>query len=368
MRTLDLVQTLALAGVALPAACSVVHSETWSPEEEERGPDRPSLLDLGPVPTSWVPEPAPDDSPVSQFGQLRVQGTELVSEAGEPVRLKGMSSMWLNWESDGYAESKPALEWMRDDWGLSLIRAAMGIEPSGAYLDNPTRARAQVRTVVRNAIEAGVYVLIDWHDHAAEEHEAEAIAFFRSVAEEFGHYPNVLYETYNEPEGGGSDEKPWVGLLRPYHAAVVGALREVDPDGIAILGTGQWSQRVDRVLEDPLDVDNVMYTVHFYSCTHRGTQRQQAATAYAQGLPIFVTEWGATDSDGGVDEAGDVCGDSGREWMTFLDERNLSWAAWKLDACGDLSCMFRPGAPRDGDWTDDMLNGHAPFVVEQMRR
>ena len=29
--------------------------------------------------------------------------------------LKGASSMWLNWEDRGYAESLSALEWMRDN-------------------------------------------------------------------------------------------------------------------------------------------------------------------------------------------------------------------------------------------------------------
>jgi len=60
-----------------------------------------------------------------------------------------------------------ALEWMRDHWTLSVFRAAMGIEPTGAYLSHPDYAQNQLTTLVQNAIAAGVYVIIDWHAHNA---------------------------------------------------------------------------------------------------------------------------------------------------------------------------------------------------------
>ena len=33
----------------------------------------------------------------------------------------------------------------------------------------------------------------------------------------------------------------------------------------------------------------------------------------------------------------------------------------------DSSCILRVGAPRDGGWTDEWLQGHGPFVRERMR-
>src|SRR5690606_30033580 len=44
-------------------------------------------------------------TPVASLGHLRVDGAKLVSECGGTVQLKGVSSMWLNWENDGYALS-----------------------------------------------------------------------------------------------------------------------------------------------------------------------------------------------------------------------------------------------------------------------
>src|SRR5690606_38875582 len=47
---------------------------------------------------------APKGSPVDKHGALRVSGTKRVDESGKSVQLKGVSSMWLNWENDGFAE------------------------------------------------------------------------------------------------------------------------------------------------------------------------------------------------------------------------------------------------------------------------
>src|SRR5690606_417905 len=134
---------------------------------------------------------------------------------GEVVQLKGVSSMWLNWEDDGYAEDLDGLKYMRDEWGLTLIRAAMGVEPAGAYLENPDKARRQGETIVDNAIETGVYVIIDWHDHEATAHQSEAQAFFSEMAEKYGDTPNVLYEVFNEPL-----DLSWASQLKPYHEAL----------------------------------------------------------------------------------------------------------------------------------------------------
>ena len=49
-----------------------------------------------------------------------------------------------------------------------------------------------------------------------------------------------------------------------------------------------------------------------------------------------------------------------------MDAAGISWAAWKLDDCNDLSCLFRPSAPPTGGWGDEWLNGHGPFVRDRM--
>jgi endoglucanase len=232
----------------------------------------------------------------------------------------------------------------------------MGIEPGGAYLSDPSKARGQMETIVENAVAAGVYVIIDWHDHNAEKHKAEAVAFFTEMAAKYGHLPNVLYEPFNEPL-----DIDWEGVLKPYHEAVLAGIRSKDPDNIAVLGTPNWSQDVDRAAAAKVDGDNIMYTLHFYSCTHTEWLRGKANTALSKGLPLFVTEWAATHADGGTD--GEVCLDEARAWHSWMNLNGIGWTAWKLDNCAqDSSCILGPSASVAGGWTSEHLHGHGLFV------
>ncbi|HTV22325.1 MAG TPA: glycoside hydrolase family 5 protein [Polyangiaceae bacterium] len=329
----------------------------------EREPLVPADPNANPSPggSGWQAPAAPEaGSPVALHGQLSVRDGDLVDAAGAPVQLKGVSTMWLNWENN-YASSKDGMRWLRDNWGLSVVRAAMGIEPANAYLNNPTGMANNARTVVRNAIELGLYVIIDWHDHTAHMHQQQASDYFAAAAQEFGAFPNVFYETYNEPM-----QVDWTTVVKPYHEAVTAVIRQHDPDNVIILGTPTWSQRVDIAATNPVVGTNLMYTVHFYSCEHRGTQRGQALAARQLGLPIFVTEWGATTANGGTDPNGQVCAEEAQLWHDFMNQESISWTAWKLDDCTDLSCLLRTAAPRTGGWTDEWLNGHGPFVRDRM--
>ncbi len=297
---------------------------------------------------------APQGSPVYINGKLAVSGRNLVNQAGVPVQLEGVSSMWLHWEEDGYAESRQALQWMRDNWKVEVVRAAMGIEPKGAYLEDKGRAKDQVDRIVQNAVELGLYVIIDWHDHEAIAHQSEAEAFFDEVAGKYGHLPNVIYETFNEPL-----EVPWP-QLKTYHQAIISKIRAKDPDNLIVLGTPHWSQDVDAAAADPVAGSNLLYTLHFYACTHDEWLLDKVQAALDKNLPMFVTEWGATHADGGLD--GVVCEAEATTWHNLLNANKISWTSWKLDGCEDASCLLKEGAPRDGGFGDEWLQGHGPFV------
>ncbi len=317
-------------------------------------PTDPDPTDPDPEPT----DPAPEGTPVEQHGQLHVCGTAMCGEHGEAVQLRGVSSMWLHWQTQPYAQNLSALEWMRDNWNIEVFRVAMGVEPEGAYLSEPDLWRSEVETVIDNAVATGVYVIVDFHAHEAHRHQAEAVAFFSDMAERYGHLPNVIWEPYNEPE-----IVSWSGQVKPYHEAVVAAIRAQDPDNIIVLGSPTWSQDVDVAAADPVAGTNLMYTLHFYSCTHDQYLRDKGDAAMNAGLALFVTEWGASHADGGLD--GLLCLDEAQRWIDWMDRHQISWTAWKLDVGEDSTNMLSEGAPVTGGW-DDHLRGHAPFVVDNL--
>lgn len=328
-------------------------------------------------------------NPVATHGQLKVVGTQLQDQSGQPIQLKGVSSQWLNYESRTFPESKSAIQYARDRWKLSVIRAAMGVDAQGGYLGTGSNANqalmlSKVNTIVQNAIDLGIYVIVDWHTSNAvttsgTTQATEASAFFTQIATQYGQYPNVIYEDYNEP-----NKVTWA-QIKPYHQTVVAAIRAVDPDNLIVLGTPTYSQDVDLAAADPLAGTNLLYTLHFYACTHGQFLINKANTALSMGLPVFVTEFGATPADGGVVKNGDnnICEPETNVWFDWMAQNNISGVSWKLDQCTDSSCILTAAAPVDGPWTDnDLTNdsggtpvtggvqggGHGLFVVNWMRK
>jgi endoglucanase len=329
---------------------------------------------------SWTPPKAEDTvapagSPVALHGQLKVVGTQLRDANDQPVQLKGVSSMWLNYES--FSTSKKALTYMRDNWKVSIIRAAMGStpEPSASILK-------KVDTIIRNALALGVYVIVDWHTERAVDQQPQAIAFFTDLATKYGTYPNVIWEPYNEPHRSSPDYQ-W-SEIKVYHQAVVDAIRAIDPDNLIVLGTPNWSQFVDVAAKDPVAGTNLLYTLHFYSCSHTGWLRARGDAAIAAGAALFITEFGATDADGGLPGSNHyyVCDEEANLWFDWMNKNNISGVAWKLDSCADASCILTSEASQNGPWPDSVLStfaggetvgpgikgSHGLFVVNWLRQ
>lgn len=132
---------------------------------------------------------------VEQHRTLLVRGSSVVDSAGAPVRLRGMSLFWSQWMPQFWTDRALA------EGGLARhARAGRdGGRARGLSLEHPAREKARVEAVVNAGIDAGIYVIIDWHDHHAEDHFVQAKQFFSEMAQKYGGYPNVLFEVYNEP-------------------------------------------------------------------------------------------------------------------------------------------------------------------------
>jgi len=296
----------------------------------------------------------PPGSPVKEHGHLTVSGNKIVGEHGDAVRLRGMSLFWSQW---GHAYwNEDVVEWLRTDWKISLLRAAMGVE-SGGYLENREEEKQKLAQVVEAAILQGIYVIIDWHDHSALDHREEAKAFFVEMAKAYGHLPNVLFETFNEPLS-----VDWSQQLKSYHEEMVSAIRS-HSNNLVICGTPTWSQDVDRASEDQIDAENIAYTLHFYAATHTGALRDKASIALNNGAALFVSEWGSCEAsgDGSLDFA------ETQAWLDFLDEHDISDAAWAVNDKEEACSALMPQASYTGNWTEAELTEHGRWVRESLR-
>ena len=304
-------------------------------------------------------------TPVQEHGDLAVAGNRVVDSAGSPVSLAGMSLFWSNtgWGGEAFYNAA-AVQWARDDWGVQLIRAAMGVEAPGGFLSDPSN-RDKVAVVVDAAVQAGIYVIIDWHSHHAEDYEAEAVAFFTDMATQYGHLPNVIYEIYNEPLSSGNNADYWSDTIKPYAEAVIDAVRAIDPDNLIVVGTPRWSQDVDLASLDPITGRaNIAYTLHFYAATHAAALRQKALVALGNDLPLFVTEWGAVEANA----QGSVDYQSVAEWMDFLCEHEISHCNWALNDKNEAASALVQGVDPSGGWSANEWTASGALVkgiVEQ---
>ncbi|RYZ60182.1 MAG: hypothetical protein EOP08_14850, partial [Proteobacteria bacterium] len=111
-----------------------------------------------------------------------------------------MSLFWSQWASPFY--NAQVVHTLATDWGATVVRAAIGVE-SGGYLENPAAEMARLETIVDAAVAEGIYVIVDWHDHNAHQHTAQAQTFFGAVATKYGNVPNVILENYYKKSANG---------------------------------------------------------------------------------------------------------------------------------------------------------------------
>jgi endoglucanase len=301
-----------------------------------------------------IATPVVAQTPVERHGQLRVEGNRIVDAGGQPVQLKGMSLFWSQWMGQYY--NADAIRWLRDDWNVTVVRAAMAVH-SGGYMEHPDRERAKVEAVIDAAIAQGVYVIIDWHAHKPE--PEAAAAFFEGIARKYGDRANIIYEPYNEP----LPEHGWKTVLKPYHQTVTARIRAVDPDNLIVAGTRSWSQDVDEAAADPLSDANTAYTLHFYAGTHRQELRDKAQKALDLGAALFVTEWGTSEANGNDT----LDWEESRRWLDFLDARSISHANWSIADKDEVSAALRPGAAPRGGWDEMMLSPSGKLVRAELR-
>lgn len=295
-------------------------------------------------------------TPVAENGALSVNGAKIVNESGDVVSFAGNSIFWSNtgWGAEPFYNSS-VVTWLKNDWGSTIVRAAMGVGPEGGgYLADPTGNENRVKTIVDAAIAEGLYVIIDWHSHDAHNQQSEAISFFTNMATLYGGYDNVIYEIYNEPTSCS-----WANDVKPYAEAVISAIRAIDPDNLIIVGSPTWSQDVDIASQNPITTStNIAYTIHFYAGTHGDWERSKAQIAIDNGIALFCTEWGTVNANGD----GAVNAVSTEEWMTFFCDNNISHVNWHIHDKPEGSAAVWPGTSPTGNWTANDLTPSGTLV------
>lgn len=307
----------------------------------------------------------PGIGPVSYYGELKKSGNKIIgARTKTATQVRGMSLYWTLWSGENFY-NKAAVDALVDQWKIELIRAAMGVNEAGGYVDRPTEQQAYVETVIQAAIAKDIYVIVDFHCHKAENYQSQAIGFFSSIAQKYGKNDHVIFEIYNEPL-----DVPWT-TVKNYAIPVINAIR-AHSDNLIVVGTPKWSQEVDAASTDQINDPNVAYTLHFYAGSHGAELQAKARTAMNNGAALMVTEWGTVNAngDGGVATA------ATNSWMSFMDQYKLSWANWSVQNIAEGASIFNGGVSTTGEgWNNtgnmtasgqyvySKLTGYAPAAA-----
>jgi len=280
--------------------------------------------------------------PVNKHGQLKVENTKIIDKTGNTCVLRGMSLGWHNWWPRFY--NTGTIEWLYNEWECNIVRAALGVEPEGAYLSDSTFGMNKIKSVVDAAIKTGIYVIIDWHSHGINLKEAKS--FFKYMAITYGEYPNVIYEILNEPVKQSWDE------VKTYSIEIIKTIRQYDEDNIILVGTPHWSQDIHIVADNPISgFENIMYTVHFYAATHDKWLRDRCDYALTKEIPIFISECAGMEANGN----GDIDINKLNNWINWMENNKISWVFYTIADKDETCSALKPSANSEGGWSENDL-------------
>lgn len=295
---------------------------------------------------------------VSYNGNLKVVGKSLLNQYGENIQLRGISSHGIQWFPDYI--NYDVLKELKNNWNTNVFRIAMYTAQDGYITDNSIKYK--VKSIVDNAINLDMYVIIDWHtlhDNNPNTYIDEAIEFFSEMAQIYHDKPNVIYEICNEPNG----EVSWDNDIKMYADRFIKEIRAIDEDAIIIVGTSTYSQDVDVASLNKLEYNNIMYALHFYAGTQKDELIKRVEIAINNDLPIFASEWGTSCSNG----SDGVYVESSEKWLDFLDKHNISWINWSLTDKDESSALLESNSGIKGVFNDYHLSQSGKFVKEKLR-
>ena len=300
------------------------------------------------------------DRPSSR-GQLQVIGKQLCGEDGQPVMLRGISGNGVS-VSERYITDETFHE-ISHLMGANVFRMAMYTYGMGVVGYCTGANKNKLKDLVLKGVEYGenndMYVIIDWHilsDGNPNKYIEDAKSFFDEISQQCKDKKNVIYEICNEPNKvEWSDVKEYANIIIPI-------IRNNDPDSVILVGTTNWSQDVDIAANDPLPYDNLMYSLHFYSATHKQELRDRAHQAIEKGLPIFVTEYGICASTGNypmdIDEA--------NVWIDFLEENGISHVMWNFSKAAEASSAIRADCLKAKDFTYEDFSESGQWLIDMI--
>lgn len=337
---------------------------------------------------------------------LHVDGNQIRDAQGRPVILRGINHYQYVNSLDGSWGPERWNDLLRAEWNPDEIKAQLDEyhrlgfnvlrfhtlvdwwkrNPDSRWMlwhnvTYPEPYRAMLKDVARWAAERDLYIIFDFFGmktrygiNTGQEampwppynrypdvvgSPEEFLNIWRSVAQELGDSPNVLFEFFNEPHGDAKAREQWLNFCQQ----AITAVRAETPNPIIVqwdfcswvfLGPtpprlkGSTLAWIDR---HPMQGSNIIYGTHLYRITGAGPQAPSMVNRFDQGL---VRLWDRPDVDRALKLIGfqhvlndlhhpilvTEIGASADQKPPEEEEHELAWYRNTLGALNDLHVGF----------------------------
>jgi endoglucanase len=219
------------------------------------------------------------------------------------------------------------------NWRLFVAPAAAGGDGSEDRFEGP--GWALLDRVVQWCREAGLHAIIDLHaapggqtgvNHDdgpgfpltfyVPQYRQLTIALWRKLAARYRDETAVLgYDLLNEPISPYNDVAYLNPELEPLYRDIVGAIREVDPNHVVLLGGGQWDTNF-AVFGRPFD-NNAVYTYHkFWANPTRDAVQDYLNFSNRWKVPVIIGETGEYNDGWNA------------KWRALHERFGIGWVFW----------------------------------------
>ncbi|AEF83159.1 glycoside hydrolase family 5 protein [Leadbettera azotonutricia] len=274
---------------------------TTDPGTTDPGTTDPGTTDPG---TTDPGTQEPDDNGAKY---LRVNGNQIEYGRGgnfKSVVLRGVNVGDLYHFKRAANRSAPSFTRIANELNANVVRFA--VPPGRLWHEERAQSIAYLKENVQKALDAGLFVIIDYHTVAVPDGGAEdlnnswigytgdfntAKDFWDTISREFSD-GRILFELWNEPQNVYKNQASWTAL-KGYWEQLISIIRNNGRSNVLIASGFYWTLDLRSIKNSLLSDANTAYAWHVYG-GHNGTP--EIWENYLDGLyqirPIVTTEWG----------------------------------------------------------------------------
>ena len=293
-----------------------------------------------------------------------VSGTQIIGPSGSPLILHGANIetafMYAHaWQNNSASVTKAlnptVFNEMKANWRMNAVRICLS---NWIYSSQPTKYMSLLDQIVKQANQAGLYVILNLHDDdqagspygsGADAPKPESVAFWKIFAAHYMSNPMVMFDVYNEPHyvdgytwlNGGGTQTGSTGKTTQVIGmqALVNAVRATGAKQIIVAGGLKyallWQKKHGAALH--INDPNIVYTKHPYRQVASGNPTTwDAMWGYFKGkYPLYAGEWALLPNTTipvqcqGANMA--KANNQVNSFLNYMQQNGMSWTAWQFD-------------------------------------